>query len=134
MDDATRFNATRFDLADGADLLGLPDEQLWCRYLGLGGALSQRELVELVAGRAAGTPVEADIAAHAMNEAFLDLGLGTFPVGYRSPALDAVLRGRLAVDLAERRTAAMSHAGQLRERSAALLHTSSRRRRDAVGR
>jgi hypothetical protein len=121
----------RFGLADGADLLGLAAADLWIRYLALGGSLEAGDFADLVAEHAPGAPLQADLAAQAMNEAFVDLGMPTFPVGYQRAAVvqeHPAARRAGSAGLARRRSAAMARASRLHAESTALVRTSARRR------
>jgi hypothetical protein len=53
-------------------MLGLPIEQLWTEYLGIGGDLALRDLAEFVAGQSALSEREYDRLAQAINERFME--------------------------------------------------------------
>lgn len=80
---------TRFTLRDGFDLTGASQEELWWRYLAIGGTATLATLTERMDGVAACDDTEHVLIAHAINEWFLERGLGTFPVSYR-PAPERV--------------------------------------------
>lgn len=71
-------------LADGFDLLGLGLRDVWWHYVGLGGDDAPARLGDRIAGAVASTRAEHDVVAQALNELFIDQGLGTFPVAYSS--------------------------------------------------
>jgi len=72
-----------FTLADGMELAGANLDELWWRYLAIGGDADQQLLAKLVSGAAPCDLRDHSIIAQALNECFVDLGLNTFPVGYR---------------------------------------------------
>jgi hypothetical protein len=53
-------------------MLGVPIEQLWTDYLGIGGDLALPDLVDFVSGRSAISEREYDRLAQAINEKFMD--------------------------------------------------------------
>lgn len=68
-------------LHDGFDLLGIDADELWSGYAALGGSLPPVELELFLLDRTATIGGrEHDIIAHALNEAFLERGLATYPV------------------------------------------------------
>jgi hypothetical protein len=67
-------------LSDGMDLSGLSYEQLWVRYVGVGGSADTRELRHHV--NVDSDPYEHNLIASALNEYFLDRD-ENHPVGYR---------------------------------------------------
>jgi hypothetical protein len=68
-------------LHDGFDLLGIDADELWSGYAALGGTLPPVELELFLLDRTAAIDArEHDIIAHALNEAFLERGLATYPV------------------------------------------------------
>jgi len=73
----------RFSLADGMELAGANLDELWWRYLAIGGDADQQLVAECVRGAVPCDLREYSIIAQALNECFVDLGLDTFPVGYR---------------------------------------------------
>jgi hypothetical protein len=75
-------DAIRFDLSTGLALLGADVEEVWWRYAALGGTLDLELMSACVAGRRPCDELDRDLIAQALNEAYLDRGLDTFPVGY----------------------------------------------------
>jgi hypothetical protein len=73
---------TRFTLADGLALSGADLDELWWRYIAIGGDAGHRLLASRVGGVAPCDIQEYSIIAQALNECFVDRGLNTFPVGY----------------------------------------------------
>ena len=71
-----------FTLRDGIDLARITDEDLWIRYIGVGGSGSRAELMQSVADDSPGDPHEHNLIAQAINEHFIDGG-GDHPVAYR---------------------------------------------------
>lgn len=69
-------------LADGMDLAGLTFPQLWARYFAIGGNGSEADLRRHVDAADCEDDHEHNLIAHAINEAFLDIG-GDHPVAYR---------------------------------------------------
>lgn len=69
-------------LADGLDLSGLNWEQLWLRYVGVGGCASAGELRQHVTTIDT-DPYEHNLIATALNEYFLDRDQD-HPVSYRA--------------------------------------------------
>lgn len=67
-------------LRDGFDLSGADVQDLWVRYVALGGCEPAARLAEFIDTDADGSPREHDIIAQALNEAFLDKGMTEFPV------------------------------------------------------
>ena len=75
-----------FSLADGWDLSGLSLNELWLRYLALGGTASPAQLEAYTRGRTRPDSYQHNIIAQAINEHFLDHG-EDHPVGYRTTPL-----------------------------------------------
>lgn len=73
---------TRFDLRLGLELCGGGLTDLWWRYASFGGVADVELLGELIAGTVDCGAHEYNLIAQALNEMFLDHGIGTFPVGY----------------------------------------------------
>jgi hypothetical protein len=69
-------------LAEGMDLAGLNYPELWARYLGLGGSGTEADLRRHVSAETCDDDHEHNLIAHAINEAFLDIG-ADHPVAYR---------------------------------------------------
>jgi hypothetical protein len=76
---------TRFTLRDGMDLAGIGLEQLWLRYVAIGGSGDLACLALSVLEIDPPDEHEHNLIAQALNEAFIDEGQGTFPVGYSGP-------------------------------------------------
>jgi hypothetical protein len=73
---------TGFSLSDGWDLSGLPLDQLWLRYLALGGTASPATVQAYARGLIRPDSYQHNLIAHAINEHFLDLG-EDHPVSYQ---------------------------------------------------
>ncbi|MCW2528118.1 MAG: hypothetical protein JWM76_2978 [Pseudonocardiales bacterium] len=67
-------------LSDGLELSGLTYEQLWVRYVGVGGSADTGGLRDQISTDT--DPYEHNLIASALNEYFLDLNQDN-PVGYR---------------------------------------------------
>jgi hypothetical protein len=79
-------NTPGLTLADGLDLAGISEEQLWARYMALGGDATLPELRAHVIDPGI-DDYEHDVIAQAINEYFLDSGQD-HPVAYwRPPAV-----------------------------------------------
>jgi hypothetical protein len=63
----------------------LTREELWVRYIGLGGMLGIDELTRYLAGTTGLTRLEHNTVVQALNEHFVDLG-GDHPVPYDDEA------------------------------------------------
>ena len=70
-------------LATGLALTHLDVQDLWGRYVALGGCHSRLELATYISGETAWSTEQHDIAAHALNEFTSDRGLD-HPVRYAS--------------------------------------------------
>lgn len=89
-------HTTRFGLRDGMDLAGIEPGELWWHYSAIGGAGSEAWLAGAVHGTAPCPDDEHDLIAQALNEAFLDRGVSTFPVGYaRADSQRSTARSRV---------------------------------------
>jgi hypothetical protein len=75
---ATPLEAARLDL-------DLSMRDLWVRYFGLGGLLTEIELGDALLGQEQFSVLEYDIVAQALNEEHIDAG-GNYPVGYADEA------------------------------------------------
>lgn len=76
---------TRFSLRDGQELAGIGLDELWCRYVSVGGTLGAAAVARCLALDVDQCdPHEHDLIAQALNETFLDLDIDTFPVLYAS--------------------------------------------------
>lgn len=123
---------TRFALRDGMELAAVDLEELWWRYAALGGSGDRSWLALCVRDGSLCDEYEHDLIAQALNEAFIDAGLDTFPVGYRHGPSPSILppRGKGAVPgpLEARREAAMArlHSAAAARRAAALHATAAR--------
>jgi hypothetical protein len=53
-------------------MLDIPVEQLWIDYIGLGGELSLRAIIEFIDGHSALQDHDYDVLAQALNELFMD--------------------------------------------------------------
>lgn len=123
-------DATRFGLRDGLELAGLSFEELWLRYMALGGSSDLALLVAEFAGAPCGAH-EHNLIAHALNEAFLDQGIDTFPVAYfnaqplsSAPSVPAECPGAGGNAAAVRRDAAAARQrSAAAARKAAMLHS-----------
>lgn len=73
---------TRFSLRDGMELAGIDLGELWRRYVEIGGSQDPASVALCVLDPGRCDQREHDLIAHALNEAFLDHDLDTFPVGY----------------------------------------------------
>jgi len=61
---------------------GLSVDELWLRYIGLGGSALPHDVERFMQGERP-PPDQHDMLVHALNERFLELG-GNHPVPYRS--------------------------------------------------
>jgi hypothetical protein len=77
----------RFTLADGMELAGGNLDELWWRYIAIGGDAEPALLAARISGAAPCEVREHATIAQALNEYFVDRGLNTFPVGYWPPLL-----------------------------------------------
>ena len=77
----------RFSLSDGMDLAGVGLEELWGRYLGLGGTADPASMARSVRLGHHGEQHEHNLIAQALNELFLDRQHATFPVAYAGASL-----------------------------------------------
>ena len=68
-------------LAAGLAMTNLGIGDLWLRYFALGGAYPRQKLQAYLAGVGSWSAHEHDIAAHALNEYFVDCGMD-HPVSY----------------------------------------------------
>lgn len=59
-------------------------DQLWVRYLGLGGTIAFAQLKAYFEERAVLSRTDVNLLAQALNERFLDMGMG-MPVCYVEP-------------------------------------------------
>jgi hypothetical protein len=66
---------------------GLSEDDLWLRYLALGGRAGLERMGGFLAGTAEPGPLEYDVLAHALNERFTELDLES-PVPYSDDAGD----------------------------------------------
>jgi hypothetical protein len=114
-------------LRDGFDLCGVDAHEMWLRYVALGGTISQVDLVPFLTTDAEPNGREHDTIAQALNEAFLDQDIGTFPVATlfpttrRSATIVAIcLRARSEVAI-ERSRHLHAQSGRLHARAAELL-------------
>lgn len=117
-----------FSLRDGLDLVGMGVSELWTRYLGLGGRADEVGFAAMLSTGGKVSAHEYDVVAQALNEAFLDNGCSSFPVGYsHRPACSAAAPlGRSApVDVSAPRFAARQAAELARLRSAAAARRSA---------
>jgi len=71
-----------FEAARQQAMLSLDD--LWIRYLGLGGGATQVEMKGYVEGTTNPSSHEHDVLAHALNERFMDMDMDS-PVPYSHP-------------------------------------------------
>jgi hypothetical protein len=71
-----------FEAARQQALLSFDD--LWIRYLGLGGESTQDEMKGYVEGTASPSSHEHDVLAQALNERFMDMEMDS-PVPYSHP-------------------------------------------------
>jgi hypothetical protein len=62
---------------------GLSTEELWLRYVALGGTALASEIDDYRHGQTVPDPAQHDVLAHALNERFAELG-GDHPVPYSS--------------------------------------------------
>jgi len=74
-------NNPGFSLSDGWDLSGLTLDQLWLRYIAIGGTVGKAQLAVYARGRGRPDDYQHNMIAQAINEHFLDRG-GDHPVGY----------------------------------------------------
>lgn len=114
---------TRFSLSDGMDLAGVDVNEVWWRYVAIGGSRDPASVASCLAEQTPCDPHEHDLIAHVLNEIFLDRGLSTFPVGYSdAPAAvqpTAPRRSPAETRRESRSTAARQQAALARLRSAA---------------
>ena len=68
-------------LAAGLALTDLGVSDLWLRYFALGGGYPQQKLQAYLTGAGAWSAHEHDVAAHALNEYFVDHGMD-HPMSY----------------------------------------------------
>jgi hypothetical protein len=68
-------------LAEGMTRSGMTVDQLWLRYLGVGGDAGEMEVEAYLLGLLRVDPFEHDLIAQALNEYFIDHG-GNHPVAY----------------------------------------------------
>jgi hypothetical protein len=71
-----------FEAARQQAMLSFDD--LWIRYLGLGGEATHDEMRGYVEGTARPSSHEHDVLAHALNERFMDMDMDS-PVPYSRP-------------------------------------------------
>jgi hypothetical protein len=118
---------TRFSLIDGLDLAGLDLNELWCRYMSIGGDLDPVAFARCLAvGIDECDPHEHDVIAQALNEAFFDIGCYTFPVAYATVAVpSASIIGLSAATPIERSAEARREASLARLRSGAAARRSA---------
>jgi hypothetical protein len=62
-------------LASGLAFSDLSVSEMWVRYVGLSGAHTQQELQTYLDGHSAWSRSQHDVAAHALNEYFVQRGL-----------------------------------------------------------
>lgn len=126
-------------MGDGMELAGVDLEELWWRYVALGGLGDRSWLALCVLDSSLCDESEHDLIAQALNEAFLDAGQDTFPVGYRhdpSPSIVPARRKRAVPgpSLEARRLAAMARLqSATAARRAAALHATAARLMQASG-
>lgn len=129
-------------MGDGMELAGVDLEELWWRYVALGGSGDRYWLALCVLDGSLCDEWEHDLIAQALNEAFIDAGQDTFPVGYSyvgSPSIPSILaaRGKRPVtgaSLEARRQAAMARVqSAAAARRAAALHATAARLMQASG-
>jgi len=72
-----------FSLPDGWELSGLTLDELWLRYITIGGTTGKAQLAAYLHGQATPDGDEHDTIAQAINEHFIDQG-GDHPVTYEN--------------------------------------------------
>lgn len=144
---------TAFSLRDGMELAGVDLEELWWRYVAIGGSRDAASVAMDVLGAHPCDEREHDLIAQALNETFLDQGQDSFPVGYSAVSGSATfprlirrsagsvpmsrsLHARQQAAVARLRSAAAARqAAALHATAARLMHTSGQlqfaRRADA---